>query len=134
MTEDEIRVLARSLLGTERPRSAEQLSWLHRGRMTQTQRIRLAAHGERPPCFATDRDWYAWCILETVVPIADGSSYCYDCRACFKREAMAAGRCQHPTVEFRRFGQPPTIVGQRLEHRGLPEQRKRGKPKKKRAA
>ena len=115
MDPDAIRAMARTIYGTERPRGQELRSWVHEGRMSESQRLRLG-RDEKPPCFQSDKQWIAWCILEAARPVPN-SSYCYDCTLRFQVQQHVNNLCEHPLTLFRGVGQPSVVVGQRPRHR-----------------
>lgn len=110
--------MARLIYGTDRPRGAELKSWLFEGRMSENQRQRLGRE-DRPPCFDSEKQWLAWCILEAARPVAH-SSYCYDCTACYAKAMQAVNRCEHVLTKFKAVGQPSILVGYRVRHRAPP--------------
>lgn len=111
MDPDAIRAMARLIYGTDKPRGVEMRSWLHDGKMSESQRARLG-RADQPPCFATEEQWVAWCIHEACRPVAN-SGYCYDCTRRYQLSMADNNRCEHPLTTFIKVGNPPDLVGRR---------------------
>lgn len=119
MNREAIRAMARSIYGTDKPRGAELRSWFHDGVMSDTQRRRLG-RSDRPPCFQSEEQWLAWCILEAARPVTNSAGYCYDCTSRYQAAMLASKLCEQPLTIFKAVGQPPVQVGHRHRRRAPP--------------
>lgn len=91
--------MARTIYGTDKPRGAELRSWLEKGEMSASQAARLGRR-DKPPCFASEEQWLAWCIHEAQRPTPH-SGYCYDCNAHYQRDMQHNSKCEYPLTIFR---------------------------------
>jgi hypothetical protein len=131
MNADEVRRMARLIIGSDHPRGHELRSWLEQGEMSESQAVRVGRR-TRPPCFTSDEQWIAWCIHEAGRPIFNGSGYCHDCTARHKNAMQVNGLCEHPLTIFKRASQSSAIVGvrpyqTRVLHRTKRRREKRAK-------
>ena len=117
-----IRAMARTICGTDRPRSAELRSWVNKGVMSASQLARVG-RSDKPPCFKDEEQWLAWCIHEASRPLGNTSSYCNDCTKSYQTLMLRNKRCEFPLTMFSSHGVSGVSVGRRHISKRQPRRR-----------